>query len=482
MKVKIVFLSLVFIIVLLSQFIPINTGFNNNEDSFNLKKIGNVTAYQEFFDFFNPTKHHLIEIITTSEELSKLDGYMQENYDKYGVYRNSRNVKADFVYKEDGVTKKELTNIGFRTNGNGSKLGLVNYDPLTNYVNLNNFKLKFSETFNDELIENDNRSLFGMERLNLKFNKTAVKQNSEVSSYINEVMGYLTYNEAGVIAPLASNVNLALIVDNKYINMGIYTMIENIDQQFINKRFSKQENDGNLYKCLYRNGIFADLSYYDNLNIGIKDEERNIYPTYDLKTNKKNPNHDELLDFIYKINTLEGSKLKQYLDTKVKIKDFIKYTSVSYLIGNIDDFRFRGNNYYLYFASKSKQVYFIPQDLDHVFGEYGDLGYYGENFALIDAYSDWTLMGQKNTLLTKTLLNKENSTFGLYCQLYEHHIELNVKTSANFETYQELFNQVKKLYGDISQTKNVRTTTPRMGIPSQVEKFFANKVAKVGDL
>ena len=213
---------------------------------------------------------------------------MQENYDKYGVYRNSRNVKADFVYKEDGVTKKELTNIGFRTNGNGSKLGLVNYDPLTNYVNLNNFKLKFSETFNDELIENDNRSLFGMERLNLKFNKTAVKQNSEVSSYINEVMGYLTYNEAGVIAPLASNVNLALIVDNKYINMGIYTMIENIDQQFINKRFSKQENDGNLYKCLYRNGIFADLSYYDNLNIGIKDEERNIYPTYDLKTNKKN--------------------------------------------------------------------------------------------------------------------------------------------------------------------------------------------------
>ena len=65
------------------------------------------------------------------------------------------------------------------------------------------------------------------------------------------------------------------------------------------------------------------------------------------------------------------------------------------MIGDIDDFRFRGNNYYLYFASRTNKVYFIPQDLDYVLGQYGDLGSYGSNFALIDAYSDWSLTGQK---------------------------------------------------------------------------------------
>jgi spore coat protein CotH len=482
MRIKVFFWSLVCFFILLAGFIPIDYGFKEDKAAFYLKSENNVTAFEEFFNFFDPYKKHQIEIITTSEELEKLDNYMLENYAKYGVYRNSRNIKGDFIYRQDDEVRYELKNIGFRTNGNGRKLGLIDYDPLYNLVNLNNFKISFNETFSNEIMSNGKRLFLGMDKLNLKFNKTATKEESDVSSYINEVFAYLTYNDAGNLAPFAANVNLILTIDGQQINMGVYTMIENIDKEFLKKRFSKKDNDGNLYKCLYRNGVFADLRLIDDLNFGIKNEEFNVYPTYDLKTNKKRPHFKDLEHFIKQINTLEGNNLKKYLDTRLEVDDFLEYLAITYLIGDIDDFRFRGNNYYLYFASRTNKVYFIPQDLDYVLGQYGDLGSYGSNFALIDAYSDWSLTGQKNILLTKTLLNVENEVFSQYRDLYEHYIDLNIKNNFSYDKYVELFHQVETLYKDVVFTPNVRTKTPPFGIPYEVEKFFENKILKVGEL
>ena len=33
---------------------------------------------------------------------------MLENYAKYGVYRNSRNIKGDFIYRQDDEVRYEL--------------------------------------------------------------------------------------------------------------------------------------------------------------------------------------------------------------------------------------------------------------------------------------------------------------------------------------------------------------------------------------
>jgi spore coat protein CotH len=481
MKVKVAFIFFLVVLTSLTYFFPINTGFEAEKDAFDMVEKNGVTAMYDFFNFFDTTKKHEIEIVVSKTELDLLDEKMEDLYNEFGLYRSSYNVKADFIYREEDEVKYTLNNIGIRTNGNGKKLGLINYED--GMINLNNFKLSFDETFDlSQYSEYKDRTFLGMTNLNLKFNKTSTKETDEVSSYINEVYAYQLYNQVGVIAPYASNVHLILNVDGDKINMGVYCMIENIDKAFLKKRFSKKANDGNLYKCLYRQKIYANLTL-DSINaIGIKNEEENYYPTYDIKTNKKTNDGSDLIDFITKINDYSGKKLKSYLDTKVNIENFLKYNAISYILGSLDDFRYRGNNYYLYFNSKNHQVYFIPQDLDYILGQYGDLSYYQEEFASIDPYSTWTLMGQKNTLLSKTLLLLEDSHFNDYRKDYEDYINLYSDLFFTYDLYSDLYYTTRDLYSSYVTTTQVRTKTPDFGIPTVTKNFIKLKKKTISEV
>ena len=158
---------------------------------------------------------------------------------------------------------------------------------------------------------------------------------------------------------------------------GIYTIIEPVDKSFLTKRYGRDGNDGNLYKCLFGDSGPATLEPIGNVPermfperrvIGSKDWKTNYRPTYDLKTNEEAADHTVLLDFINKLNTLSGKELKFYLDNNFRVKDFLMAQAINVLLGKWDDYWPMGNNYYLYFNNRGK-IEFIPVDYDMVFGQ-----------------------------------------------------------------------------------------------------------------
>jgi spore coat protein CotH len=302
------------------------------------------------------------------------------------------------------------------------------------------------------------------------------------TAYPPPKFAYNLFSKAGVYAPYACNVHLILNIDGNKLNMGVYSLIENVDAKFINKRFTKKANDGNLYKCLYRHDIYANLDLASIVSVGIKNPAENSYPTYDMVTNENENDGSDLVQFITNLDKLSGYDLKSYLDGKIDIGNFMKFNAISYLLGSIDDFRYRGNNYYIYFNSKNYQIYFIPQDLDYVLGQYGDLTYYQAEFAAIDVYSTWTLMGQKNTLLAKTLLLVEDSNFNDYRSIYEDYIKLYSSVFFSYDNYQEYYNRTKDFYSEYVLTDKVRTTTPPFGLTMVVEDFFKTKLKTVSEV
>jgi hypothetical protein len=96
----------------------------------NITKNG-VTANQNYFDFFDSTLYHEIVIEVKASALDALDVVMNTAFEKYGHYRTSTYVKANFVYRENGVEKIRINEIGLRPHGNTFSRYLIEVDGKT---------------------------------------------------------------------------------------------------------------------------------------------------------------------------------------------------------------------------------------------------------------------------------------------------------------------------------------------------------------
>ncbi len=72
---------------------------------------------------------------------------------------------------------------------------------------------------------------------------------------------------------------------------GFYTLVEHVDKTFLQHRFN--DNDGNLYKA----EKLADLTWKGN-------EQEEYYEQFELKTNEKENNWQDLIHFLNVINRL----------------------------------------------------------------------------------------------------------------------------------------------------------------------------------
>ncbi|PKK97096.1 MAG: hypothetical protein CVV58_03040, partial [Tenericutes bacterium HGW-Tenericutes-3] len=266
-------------------------------------------------------------------------------------------VRADLVY-QDEFGEVTIGDVGLRTKGNLSRVLIQNPD---DSLNLSNFKLSFDEDFDlDELKPNKKRTVFEMEELDMKFNR------NWDSTYITEKFSLDLFNKFGVYAATTTLANLYIKIDDETHYYGVYTLFEPIDEFFLNRRMSEDEASGNLYKSLWQQFGPASLQMINNPDeIGMKDVATNYRPSYDLKTNKKTGNTSDLEDFITHINTLNDSDFLVYINDYFDVEMFLKYLAVGVLLGNPDEYRAMGNNYYFYHNDVINIWQMIPFDYDH---------------------------------------------------------------------------------------------------------------------
>ncbi|OHD06353.1 MAG: hypothetical protein A2086_15550 [Spirochaetes bacterium GWD1_27_9] len=313
----------------------------------------NLTDYN---NLFNHSNIHEIEIQITQSEWDGLISDMRVNM-RTGNYR-----KATFVYHGINGDKK-VEEIGFRTRGNTTRV--IPEEPKGSF-RVAHFMIKFNETFSltkgtTEYQTRSDRRFCNLRSLNMKWAR-------DDYSLVRELYAYDLLNRAGVYAPKSGlgvlTINIAGV--KKY--YGVYTLIEPVNKSFLTRRYTKDNNDGNLYKCLWQDAGPATLEKgtINDWSVGIEDWKANYHPSYDLTTNDDTPNFNDLKDFVNNINDKTGTDFKTYIETNFEVDRFLRWIAVNQLVGMPDDYWAMGNNYYIYFNKQKTE--FIPYDYDHGLG------------------------------------------------------------------------------------------------------------------
>jgi hypothetical protein len=354
--------------------------------------------------------------------------------DKFGNLRTGNYRHVRFVY--DGPAYKGeqvvLENVGFRTKGNSSRA----YPQVGGKYHRVHWKLKF----------NDDQQFASLSSLILRHNRGDASQ-------IREMYTYDLFNRAGVYALKTAPARLYFRIkeDNgleSLVYYGVYTICEPIDKEFLTKRFSKKDNDGNLYKCRkreeYHKGAASLGRIYDNRMVGVKDWENNYTPSYDLQTNEDGADHSVLYDFIDNLNSREGDQLHEFLKDHVKVDMFIRFLAMQKLVGATDDYLTNSNNFMIYFDD-DQELTFIPLDYDNCLGR----GWVPFDTARSGIY-DMTYR-EEPVLATKILL------FDKYRRKYEQYLREFITPENKlfvYSDYERRFNELKSLYTHRSNGDN----------------------------
>jgi spore coat protein CotH len=429
----------------------------------------------ESFDrLFNDDVRKSLTIEISQEEWDQLDENMIAYHQRFGDYRTDEYARAKLIY-EDHLGIVEVDDIGLRTRGNTSRVRIQ--DDQGN-LNMSHFKISFKEDFNlDELKPNKDRTVFNIEEIDMKYNR------NWDSTYISEKFSYDLFRRFGVYAPYVTLAEVYIKIGTTKHFYGLYTILEPIDELFLQKRLPIEQTDGDLYKSLWQQ--FGPASLQNNYSFGargIKDEDINYRPAYDLKTNKKSSNHGDLIALIDNLNTYTGVDFKNYIEDHFDVDRLLRLLAVGVLLGNPDDYRSMGNNYYLYHNPVLDKWTMIPYDYDHGLGQGWDGAPGFSNYTIGADIYDWANLnaiflnqeGYAHPLTDKLLKDR------VFQILYEAYLAVLIDPEEgyfSFDVFYEAYDKQKQLYKDyvgnamMNQGFNRRNT----------EWYFNEKVDDIKD-
>jgi spore coat protein H len=401
-------------------------------DNSKIDKI-NIESFDRLFD---DSIKKSITIQITRLELNRLDQVMKDYYQEFNNYKTDEYAKANMVYEDENGTI-EVLDVGFRTRGNLSRTRIQNNDLS---LNLSHFKISFNRDYD---ILNKNRTVFELDEIDLKYNR------NYDSTYLTEKFSLDLFNKYQVFAAKTTLANFYLVIGGVKHFYGVYTIFEPIDKNFVQRRLDSSLTDGNLYKSLWQNYGPANLYLIDNpLKVGIKDESTNYRPAYDLKTNKRVNDTTDLLNFIELLNSLNQEYFEIFIEENFDVSMFLRYLAINVLLGNPDDYRAMGNNYYLYNQSTSNIWQMIPYDYDHGLGQGWNPF---NNYSIGNDIYQWVNLNAE-------LLNLEDYPHPLsdkilkiekYQLEYESYLKELINPDNdyfNYTSFLNLYNQQKELY------------------------------------
>lgn len=182
-------------------------------------------------------------------------------------------------------------------------------------------------------------------------------------SQARETLGYGLFRELGVPAPRTGYVLVYLTVSGVYDHeyLGLYTMIEEVDNKFLKKHFGN--SDGLLVKPQGMRGL-ADVGddwpayasrYLPRGKVDVKLARRIV----------------ELAKLVHRADDATFAKsIASYLD----VDELLRYVAVGGALADFDSFLSTGHNYYLYVNPADQRISIIPWDLNMTFGGYSWVG------------------------------------------------------------------------------------------------------------
>lgn len=180
-------------------------------------------------------------------------------------------------------------------------------------------------------------------------------------TFIREKLFFDLCRERGVPAPRA---NYATVTYNDEA-WGFYTLIEQIDDQFLDWRIG--DDDGNLFKA---GSNFSGGDGEASL-VFLGSNQTAYESSYDLKSNEDENDWSDLIDFIEFLNTSSDVDFESSLPNRLDLGPFLSSVAFNSLFSNLDTYTLSARNYYLYHNMTSGLWEWIKWDANETFGSYG---------------------------------------------------------------------------------------------------------------
>ena len=269
-------------------------------------------------------------------------------------YLAAQGLVFDWAHADFSIDGKSFKDVGLRYKGNG-----------TFAQGRNKISMKLNLTKYQK-----GQKLAGMSMLNLANNITD-------AGWMNEELAYKLFRDAGAPSPRSSYAKVYVTIpgqmERRY--MGLYSLIEEVDDTFVQTRFGSK--GGALMKPVALS-LFTDLG----------DNWKAYNQIYDPKTEITDAHKARFFEFCKIVTKGSDEEFAAKLPEYINLDNLARFVAVDVYLSDFDGFLNNGQNYYMYLDPKTNKFNFMAWDQDHGFGQMGRASNpQTENFSI---YHPWS--------------------------------------------------------------------------------------------
>ena len=181
------------------------------------------------------------------------------------------------------------------------------------------------------------------------------------SAFMKEKLGYELYHAAGLPTPGVGWADVTLTIEGlaKKKPLGIYVIIEQVDDRYIGQNLGKASKGSLLMK---------PESMDDWRYLG---EEPKAYERYNIKVGEKNV--DQIRRFAKLLKLVEQGSDDEFareIGKRMNLEQFAGYLAATSILVNIDSYIGMPHNYYLLMDKADGRLRMLPWDLNETFGTF----------------------------------------------------------------------------------------------------------------
>jgi hypothetical protein len=231
------------------------------------------------------------------------------------------------------------TNVGVRYKGNSSLTSGWRSGTLKLPL-----KLDFDE-FEDDYPEIDDQRFYGFKQLSLA-------NGFSDASFLRDAAAFAIFEEAGLPSAKTAFYEVILDYGEGPVTLGLYTMIEVIDDTVIERYFGS--DDGNIYEAEGSAASFAASTYDQIEESFLKENNRDEGDWSDIQA---------LFDVLHsEQRTSDAAAWRTNLESIFDVDGFLEWLAISAVIQHWDAYGNMSHNYYLYHDPDMGQLTWISWD------------------------------------------------------------------------------------------------------------------------
>jgi hypothetical protein len=247
-------------------------------------------------------------------------------------------IEFDYVHAALQIDNWTFRDVAVRYKGNGSYLRATRAgsDKISLKVDLNKYV--------------KGQTLAGLTTINFQNNITDI-------GWMNEVLAYRLYRDAGALAPRTTYAQVYLTVEGERAKryLGLYSVSENVDENFAEERFGTRK--GAIFKPSTQE-LFTDWG-----------PDWPVYnQSYDPKTDLTEAQKQRVIALGRLVSSAPDAEFAAAIGDYVDLDEFARYFAVLAWLANTDSLLQNGQNFYTYLHPDTNRMHFIAWDQDFSFG------------------------------------------------------------------------------------------------------------------